>query len=245
MDPWSSASSIGWGGLVASLVLVAVALAVSWRMKLGLERSMVWSCARAGVQLLAHRVGADARAPSPGLRRLVVGSGSWRWCSSPRSPCGTGPATCRPSSRWRSSPPPWSGRSSLGVIFGFHIFPVEAHGHPPRRDDDRQLHDLDRGRGPARHRRAVATSGSRSRPASRSGCRGSEASRPYLREAMRTAMIPQIESTKAVGLVVPAGRHDRPHPRRGEPGRRRAGPAGHHVPDPRVGGHQRHAWPSA
>ena len=28
-----------------------------------------------------------------------------------------------------------------------------------------------------------------------------DASRPYLREAMRTAMIPQIESTKAVGLV--------------------------------------------
>jgi putative ABC transport system permease protein len=28
-----------------------------------------------------------------------------------------------------------------------------------------------------------------------------DASRPYVREAMRTAMIPQIESTKAVGLV--------------------------------------------
>ena len=34
-----TASSIGWGGLVASLTLVAVALVVSWRMKLGLERS--------------------------------------------------------------------------------------------------------------------------------------------------------------------------------------------------------------
>ncbi|MGZ4709234.1 MAG: ABC transporter permease, partial [Acidimicrobiales bacterium] len=47
-----SSSSIGWYGLAASLVLVVVALGVSWRMRLGLERSMLWSCARAGVQLL-------------------------------------------------------------------------------------------------------------------------------------------------------------------------------------------------
>ena len=43
---------IGWSGLLTSLVLVAVAVAISLWRRLGLEASMMWSSARAMVQLL-------------------------------------------------------------------------------------------------------------------------------------------------------------------------------------------------
>ena len=49
--------------------------------------------------------------------------------------------------------------------------------------------------------RAAPTTDRRWRPASRSGSRGNDASRPYVRAALRTALTAQIESTKAVGLV--------------------------------------------
>ena len=43
---------IGWSGLGVSLVLVAVAVALSvWR-RLGLERSILWAATRAVAQLL-------------------------------------------------------------------------------------------------------------------------------------------------------------------------------------------------
>ena len=45
------------------------------------------------------------------------------------------------------------GAVSLGVIFGFGIFPVDgAHAHPAGRDDDRQLDDVGGGGRPAGHR---------------------------------------------------------------------------------------------
>src|SRR5690349_713757 len=44
--------AIGWGGLAASLLLVAVAIGLSVRRRLGLEATIVWACTRALVQLL-------------------------------------------------------------------------------------------------------------------------------------------------------------------------------------------------
>ena len=44
---------IGWTGLVLSFVLVAVAVALSFTRRLGLERSILWASARALVQLIA------------------------------------------------------------------------------------------------------------------------------------------------------------------------------------------------
>ena len=46
-------AAIGWWGLAGSFALVAVAVALSLRGRLGLERSMLWASARAVVQLLA------------------------------------------------------------------------------------------------------------------------------------------------------------------------------------------------
>ena len=46
-------SDIGWTGLALSLLLVAVAVALSLWERLGLERGILWASARALVQLLA------------------------------------------------------------------------------------------------------------------------------------------------------------------------------------------------
>src|SRR5690554_3014962 len=45
-------NDIGWVGLAASVVLVAVAVALSTYRRLDLERSITWASARALVQLL-------------------------------------------------------------------------------------------------------------------------------------------------------------------------------------------------
>jgi putative ABC transport system permease protein len=195
-----SASSIGWGGLAASLVLVAVALVVSWRMKLGLERSMLWSCARAGVQLLL-----TGWALTLVLKPDASIAWAWAWVAAMvvvaaltvRNRAGDVPSIL-PLALIATAT---VGAVSLGVIFGFHIFPVEARTVIPLAGmmignsmtsvvvaARRVTGELADKRLEVEARLAL-------------GLSWKEASRPYLREAMRTAMIPQIESTKAVGLV--------------------------------------------
>ena len=69
-----------------------------------------------------------------------------------------------------------------------------------------------------------------------------DAAKPYVRSALRTAMIPQIETTKAVGLVVLAGRHDRSHPGRGEAPQRGARPGLGDVPGAGLRSRPRRPW---
>lgn len=195
-----TASSIGWSGLAASLVLVAVALAVSWRMQLGLGRSMLWSCGRAGVQLLV-----TGWALTLILRPEASIAWSWLWVAAMvvvaavtvRNRAGNIPGIL-PLALLATAT---VGAVSLGVIFGFGIFPVEARTVIPLAGmmignsmtavvvvARRVTGELSDKRLEVEARLALGQS-------------WREASRPYVREAMRTAMIPQIESTKAVGLV--------------------------------------------
>src|SRR6478609_827303 len=120
-----SASSIGWGGLAASLSLVAVAVVLSWRMRLGLERSMLWSCARAGVQLLI-----TGWALTLVLKPDASIAWSWLWVV---AMVGVAGLTVRNRAPEIPGILPLAiaatatvGTVSLGVIFGFHIFPIEA-----------------------------------------------------------------------------------------------------------------------
>ena len=48
---------IGAAGVAASLVLIVIAVAISWRERLGLERTMVWAATRAIVQMLVIGAG--------------------------------------------------------------------------------------------------------------------------------------------------------------------------------------------
>lgn len=193
-------SDIGWGGLLASLVLVGVAVVLSIVRRIGVERSIVWASARALVQLLLVGVALD----------LVLDAShslwwAWAWVVAML-------VFAADTVRRRAREVPGAfGLSlaafgaaavvTLGVLFGLGVFPLEARALIPvagmmvgnsmtstvlagRRIVD-ELRDK---RDEVEARLAL-------------GLPSSEAARPYLRAALRTALIPQIETTKSVGLV--------------------------------------------
>lgn len=191
---------VGWIELAASLVLVGVAVGLSLWRSLGLERTIVWASIRAAAQLLL--VGAalglviDPEAPI---------FWSWLWVAgmivfaaitiqrrAPEVP-GLLPigfvAICA------------AAVVSLGVVFGFGVFPVEGRTVVPvagmmvgnsMKDAvvaaRRVVGELSDKRDEVEARLAL-------------GQPWQDASRPYLRSALRTAMTSQIETTKSVGLV--------------------------------------------
>lgn len=191
---------VGWLGLVASLSLVGVAVAISVWQHLGLERSLLWASTRAIVQLLA--VGALlAVVLSPHVSILV----SWLWVAFMV-------VFATDTIRRRAPEIPAARRLAfaslgvatvltLGLLFGLGIFPVNARTVVPLAGmvvgnsltatvvaARRVVGELSDKRAEVEARLALGHS-------------SHDASRPYVRNALRTAMITQIESTKAVGLV--------------------------------------------
>jgi putative ABC transport system permease protein len=187
-------ADIGWWGLAASLVLVAVAVGLSLVLGLGLARTMLWASTRAALQLAA--VGAALG--------LVLDPGApvvwaWVWVAAmtvfaavtvarrtPEVP-GIGPLAFMACSAVVVV--------SLGVVFGLGIFPMQARAIVPLGGmaatvvaARRLVGELSEQRDEVEARLAL-------------GHPWPQASRPYVRRAMRTAMTSQIESTKAVGLV--------------------------------------------
>lgn len=194
------AGQITWWGLAASLVLVAVAIGLSrWR-GLGLERSIVWSCFRALVQLVL--VGLALQLVIDPDRPLVW---SWLWVAgmvvfasytvrrrAPEVP-GLMPVALLATAS--------AAVVALTVIFGLGIFPLEGRTIVPLAGmmvgnamtatvvaSRRVVGELADKRTEVEARLAL-------------GQPWPEASRLYVRGAVRTALIPQIETTKAVGLV--------------------------------------------
>jgi len=193
-------SSIGWAGLGLSLILVAVAVGLSFWQGLRLERDMLWAAGRALVQLLAvgyvlkYIVDPDTpiiwawvwvvlmllvasftarrRAPEvPGIMGLTLGATSA------------------------------SAALSLFVVFGLGIYPVVGRAVVPIAGmmignsigsivvaSRRILGELADRRPEVEARLAL-------------GQPWQDASKPFVRSALRTALTSQIESTKAVGLV--------------------------------------------
>ncbi len=187
-------------GLALSLTLVAVAVAVSaWR-GLRLERSILWSVLRALVQLLlvgvALTVVIDPASPV---------AWSWLWV-------GLMLLYAADVVRRRAPEVPrlWSlalaafavtTALSLGLVFGLGILPQEGRTVVP-------LAGLMIGNAMSATvlvaRRSVEEVRDKrleveARVALGHGRR--EAARPYLASALRSALVPQIETTKAVGLV--------------------------------------------
>ncbi len=233
-----STTAIGYAGLTASLVLVAVAVAISVWQQLRLSRTILWASVRAAAQLLA--VGAALALVLDPDASLVW---SWLWVV---AMVGFAGVTVR---RRAPEVPGILGLAvlamavvvtvSLSVIFGFGIFPVEGRTIIPMAGmmignsmtasvlvARRVVGELSDQRHEVEARLAL-------------GQPWPVASRPYVRSALRTALIPQIESTKSVGLVFLPGGDDGPDPGRRRCPRRRPGAAGDHVPDPGIGGHQR------
>jgi putative ABC transport system permease protein len=193
-------TAIGWTGLAASLVLVAFVVVLSFVQHLGLERSILWATVRALAQLLA--VGYALTFIIDPARPVLF---AWAWVAlmitvaaltvSQRAPevprifglavVGTGA----------------SALVSLGVIFGFHIFPMEGKTVVPLAGmmignsmsatvvaARRIVAELTEKRAEVEARLAL-------------GQPWQQASRPYVRASLRTAMLPTIEQTKVVGLI--------------------------------------------
>lgn len=193
-------SDIGWVGLAASVVLVAVAVALSIARRLGLEGSMLWASARALAQLLV--VGAALDFVLDVDRSIVW---SWAWVV-------VMIFLAADTVRRRASEVPGiyllalaafgaAAAVTMSVLFGLSVFPLEARTLIPMAGmmvgnsmtstvlvARRVLEELRDKRDEVEARLAL-------------GLSSSEAARPYLRESLRTALIPRIEATKAVGLV--------------------------------------------
>jgi len=200
----SDTGTVGPLGLAGSLVLVAVVVAVSrWR-RLDLGREIVVACALALVQLLLVGVGLG----------LVVGDRrplwpSWIWV-----------AVMLVYAAWTTArrAPEVSGLFglalvalsaalvvSLSVVFGLGVFDLTSRTLVPTAGlivgnaltsivvvARRTIEDLRDSRPEVEARLAL-------------GLPAEEAARPHLRSALRTALSPQVERTRAVGLVALPG----------------------------------------
>ena len=200
----SDIGRVGPLGLLASLVLVAVVVAVSrWR-HLDLGREVVVACALALVQLLL--VGA-------GLR-LVVGDDrplwpSWVWVAAMLLYAAW--VTCRRAPEVRRL----FGLAlvaltsalalSLAVVFGFGVFELTPRTLVPTAGlivgnaltstvvvARRAVEDLRDKRSEVEARLAL-------------GLPAEQSARPHIRSALKTALSPQIERTRAVGVVALPG----------------------------------------
>jgi putative ABC transport system permease protein len=197
-------ADVGFAGVLASLVLVAVAVVLSIRQGLGVERSIIWAATRALVQLLvvgsALTLVLDDDAPVLLALLWVV-----------LMVCVAG-ATIRQRANEVPDILPVgliavgsAALVSLLVLFGLGIFPFEPVAIVP-------LAGMVVGNSLAAtvtaSRRVVAElSGNRLEVEARLalGQPWKVAARPYVRAAVRTALTSQIESTKTVGLIALPG----------------------------------------
>ncbi len=187
-------------GLLASLILVAVAAGISRWQRLGLERSILIAVVRASVQLLIVGLGLG----------LVLAEDapliwSWLWVVGilvfaavtiqRRAPAIPGLF------RVAMTAETITAVLSLGVIFGLSIFPLEARTLVPI--SGMILGNALSAAVLAARRLVEEFADKRDELEARLalGSSAADSARPYLRVVMRTAMTPQIESTKAVGLV--------------------------------------------
>jgi putative ABC transport system permease protein len=187
-------------GVIASGLLVLVAIGVSWWAGLRLERDLITAAVRAAAQLaLLGLVLAAMIAPGQPIAL------SWLWVAVMIVFAGW-----TVQQRIKQVPRLWllsigafgaSAIVTLGVLFGFGVFPVNGTTVVP-------LAGMMIGNSMTATvlvARRVTTEFKDKRLEIEArlalGQPSSEAARPYLRESLRTALIPQIETTKAVGIV--------------------------------------------
>ncbi|OBB82001.1 iron export ABC transporter permease subunit FetB [Mycobacterium colombiense] len=191
---------VGWVGLAISLILVAFAGGISLWRRLGLARQLLWAAARALVQLLLVG-GALTLLFEPG-RSLWW---SWAWVAGMVAYAGD-VARRRAPEVPRFAPlavAAFAGAAvvTLGVIFGLRVFPLQGRTLVPVAGmmignsmtamvlvARRLVDELRDKRDEVEARLAL-------------GQPSRQAAAPYLRIALRSAISPQIETTKATGLV--------------------------------------------
>lgn len=195
----SGLSVPNWGGVAVSLVLVAVAAAVAYRQRLRLTRELVIASVRAGVQLVA--VGAVLlvifqRAGLPGgfgwvaLMIVIAGQVAGRR--------GRG----LPRSRWTATAGVAVGSAvTLGTLVGLGVIATQARVIVPV--GGMIVSGAMQATGVALRR--LREDARTARPAIEArlslGLPARQAFLPHQRSALRTALLPSIDSTKVVGLI--------------------------------------------
>ncbi len=187
-------------GVIASGLLVLVAIGTSWWAGLRLERDLITAAIRAAAQLaLLGLVLAAMIAPGQPIAL------SWLWVAVMIVFAGwtVQRRVVNVPRLWLLSMGAFAASAvvTLGVLFGFGVFPVNGTTVVPLAGmmignsmtatvlvARRVTTEFKDKRLEIEARLALAQP-------------SSEAARPYLRESLRTALIPQIETTKAVGIV--------------------------------------------
>jgi putative ABC transport system permease protein len=197
-------TDIGWTGLALSLLLVAAAVLLSLWRHLGLERGIIWAATRALAQLLA--VGLLLQVL---LEPDVSVWWGWIWVVamvvvaavtvSRRAPA-------VPGILWLAIAAfVGSAVLTLGVLFGLGVFELDNRTLIPLAGlmignslaatvlvSRRLVTELDEKRDEVEARLAL-------------GQPSTAAAQPYVVASLRNALTPQIETTKAVGLIVLPG----------------------------------------
>lgn len=197
-------TDIGLVGLAASSILIAVAVGISLWRRLGLEREVVWAALRALMQLLivgfALQLVVDDDDP-------LIYSGIWLVAMHVFAAYTTWRRARDVPSVFVLSLLAYSASTvvTLGVLFGFHVYELEGRTIVPLAGIvvgnslsatvlvSRRLFDAAKERREEIEGRLAL------------GLSASDAFQPILRESLRTALIPQIESTKAVGIIALPG----------------------------------------
>jgi putative ABC transport system permease protein len=193
-------AAIGWGGLALSLILVGVAIGLSVWQGLRLEREILWACGRAIAQLLA--VGY--------LLVLVVDEDApviwaWLWVLAmvvfAAVTVGRRARDIPDITRLAALAIAASAAISLVVVFGLGVYPNVGRAVVPIAG---MMIGNSIGSVVVAARRIVGELTDR-RPEVEArlalGQPWQQASKPFVRRALRTALTTQLESTKAVGLV--------------------------------------------
>lgn len=191
---------VGWSGLAASMVFVGLAIGISWSQRLQLERRIAVAVGRSLVQLLV--VGVALVAVVKPSTPLVW---SWLWVVaivgfagitvSRRAPAIPGLLQVSLASTGIVA------ALNLAVIYGFGIFTLEGRTLVP-------VAGMTIGNamnagvvGATRLAQVAADHRGEIEARVALGLPGQEALRPFLRQILRTAIGPQIESTAALGIV--------------------------------------------
>jgi putative ABC transport system permease protein len=193
-------AAIGWAGLALSLILVAVAVGLSLWQGLRLEREMLWATARSLVQLLA--VGYvlvfiidDDTSIAWAWAWVVVMLAVAAFTVRRRAPEVPGITLLTVVATTAST------LLSLSVVFGLGVYPAVGRAVVPIAG---MMIGNSIGSIVVASRRILAELADR-RPEVEArlalGQPWQEASKPFVRSALRTALTSQIENTKAVGLV--------------------------------------------
>ncbi len=187
-------------GLATSLILIGVALAVSLGQQLRLEKQLIWATVRAFLQLIAMGF-VLAWLLQPG--RSTAYSWVWvagmvvfaAWTVRSRAPEVPGLFPIAMAALTASM------ATTMGVIFGLGIFPMEARAIVPL--GGMMIGNSLGSTVLAARRTADELTDKRAEVEARLalGHSSMQAGRPYVRTAIRTALTPRIESAKAAGLV--------------------------------------------